>query len=211
MDRLELLVKFRDRCVFWVKGSVPAVYYITDHKADGVLVNTAPFEEGLLAELEEKRELRYIFLPSHHGAVDIAKWRHVSGADVLAFGADALAINGSVDVILDHKSRLTRTIDFLPMSGVTEGTCAMRFKNKPGAVFFGPALNLGEEGWPTLITSSADYSKENRILGLPGIQDLVFDYAFIDHFDEHKTRYGPGAGVAIKAAIAKVLYNDQAG
>lgn len=205
MSLLLELAEFPDRKILWVKGTSPAVYYMVDYQARGVLINTPPFDQDLLTALQQEGPLRYIFLPSHRGATDIQSWRMASAAKVLAFGSEIPAIKGTVDIVLDHKSRLTRTIDFLPMSGVTEGTCAMRLKNKPGAIFFGPALNPGADGWPTLQLSESDYSMENRLFGALGIQDLVFEYAFTDHFDPKTSHFGPGAGRVIKAAIAKVL------
>lgn len=205
MSLLQPLAEFPDRRIFWVSGSDPAAYYVADQQADGVLVNAPPFDPALLAALEAERPLRYIFLPSRHGARDVERWRAASGAEVLATAAEAPAIEGTVDIVLDNKSRLTRTIDFLPLSGVTAGCCGMRLKNKPGAVFFGPALSPGGDGWPTLVFAADDHSLENRLFGALGIQDLAFEYAFTDEFDPGVTRYGPGAGAAVKDAVARVL------
>lgn len=205
MSRLKFLADLSDRRIYWIEGSKPAVYYVADSQAGGVLVNAPTFNEMLLAELQAEQTLRYIFLPSHRGAVDLDRWRMASGAEVLAFGNEGSAIEARIDVILDSKSRLTRTIDFLPMSGVTEGSCAMRLKNKPGAVFFGPALSPGNDGWPTLIFSANDFSRENRFFGALGIKDLMFEYAFTDDFDPVSTCFGPGAGAAVKAAVERAL------
>lgn len=205
MSRLLRLGEFPDRRVFWIRDSAPAAYFIADRQARGILVNAPPFDPDLLAELQAESPLRYIFLPSLRGAAHAESWRTASAAEVLAFGIEAAAMPFKVDIELDNKSRLTRTIDFLPMSGVTEGTCAMRLKNKPGAVFFGPALGPGADGWPTLSLSPDDHSMENRLFGALGVQDLAFDYAFTDTFDPSTTRYGPGAGAAVKAAIERAL------
>lgn len=205
MSALRLLAEFPDRRILWLVGSEPAAYYVADHQAQGILVNAPAFDSDLLTTLQAERQLRYIFLPSRRGALDIERWRSASGVEVLAFGAEAAAIEGTIDLVLDNKSRLTRTIDFLPMSGVTEGSCAMRLKNKPGAVFFGPALSPGQDGWPTLIFMPDDHSMENRLFGALGIQDIAFEYAFTDDFDPDTTRFGPGAGAAVKAAVERAL------
>lgn len=169
-------------------------------------MNTPPFDEAVLRALQGAAALRYIFLPSRHGVRDLDRWREAAGAESLATQAEAPAIDGHVDLTLDNKRRrLTRTIDFLPMSGVTEGTCAMRLKNKPGVMFFGPALEPGADGWPTLVPHPEDCSAENRLFGALGIQDLVFDYAFTDVFVAGRTHFGPGAGTAVNKALARAL------
>jgi hypothetical protein len=204
---LDELAVLRDRSIYRIADILPpAVYYIADHKAEGVLINTPPFDDALLQELQAIAPLRYIFLPSRHGARELDRWREASGAESLASEPEAPSIDGTIDLTLDSKrNKLTRTIDFLPMSGVTEGTCAMRLKNKPGALFFGPALEPGADGWPTLVPHVGDYSAENRLFGSLGVQDLVFDYAFTDIFVPGQTRFGPGAGVAVKQALERAL------
>ena len=206
---LEELATLRDRTIYRVVDiPAPAVYYIADHKAEGVLVNTPPFDEALLQELQALAPLRYIFLPSRRGARELDLWREASGAESLASEPEAPSIDGKIDLTLDSKrNKLTRTIDFLPMSGVTVGTCALRLKNKPGAVFFGPALEPGVDGWPTLVPHADDYSAENRLFGSLGVQDLVFDFAFTDVFVPGETRFGPGAGPAVKQALESVLHD----
>ncbi|APZ42011.1 hypothetical protein [Acidihalobacter ferrooxydans] len=204
---LQELVSLRDRTLYYLSTvPAPAVYYIADKKAEGVLVNTPPFDAALLDALQAVAPLRYIFLPSARGARDLDRWRTASGAESISSEPEAAAIAGTIDITLDSKrNKLTRTIDFLPMSGVTAGTCAMRLKNKPGAVFFGPALEPGPDGWPTLIPHADDYCAESRLFGSLGVQDLVFDYAFTDTFVPGRTQYGPGAEPAVKAALERVL------
>ncbi len=204
---LEKLLELRDRTLWRIlDASGPAVYYITDHKAEGILVNTPGFDEPLLARLQAISPLKYIFLPSHRGARDLDLWRTASGAESISSEPEAALIEGHVDITLDSKrNKLTRTIDFLPMSGVTVGTCALRLKNKPGVMFFGPALEPGDDGWPTLVPHAEDYSAENRLFGSLGVQDLAFEYAFTDVFEPGHTRYGPGASEMIKAALARFL------
>ena len=69
------------------------------------------------------------------------------------------------------------------MSGVTEGSCALRIKNDGGAIFFGPILEPGADGWPALVPHDDDYSAENRLIGALGLQDQRFEYAFTDVFE----------------------------
>lgn len=204
---LERLIELRDRTIWRIASAAePAVYFIADRKGGGILVNTPDFDAGLLERLQALAPLNYIFLPSHRGARDLDRWREASGAESLSTAAEVPQIEGRVDLTLDSKRRkLTRTIDFLPMSGVTAGTCAMRLKNRPGVMFFGPALEPGEDGWPTLILHPDDYSAENRLFGALGVQDLSFEYAFTDVFEPGRTRFGPGAGEAVKAALARML------
>ena len=125
--------------------------------------------------------------------------------EALAFEIEARAIGEGVDIAFDTKRKFSRTMDFLPMAGVTAGTCALRLKNKPGVVFFGPALEPGEDGWPTLVFHDDDHSFESRLFGALGVQDLQFDYAFTDVFEPGRTQFGPGAGEAVKARIARAI------
>ncbi|MEJ2060227.1 MAG: hypothetical protein P8Y64_07035 [Gammaproteobacteria bacterium] len=199
------LLELRDRSVYHVTGTEPAVYYLVDQDAEGVLINTPAFDAALLDELQAIAPLKFIYLPSRHGAHELDRWREASGAETLAFQAEAPAIEGSIDIAFDTKRKFTRTIDFLPMAGVTEGACALRCRNKPGLIFFGPILAPGEDGWPTLIFSEDDHSFESRLFGALGLQDLKFDYAFTDVFVPGVTRFGPGADAAIKEAIEQAL------
>lgn len=202
---LQQLVELRDRAIYYVNGTRPAAYYIVDKEAEGVLVNTPAFDPDLLAALNALGPLKYLYLPSARGARDVDRWREASGAESLAFEVEARAIDGHIDIAFDTKRKLSRTMDFLPMAGVTAGTCALRLKNKPGVVFFGPALEPGEDGWPTLVFHDDDHSFESRLFGALGVQDLQFDYAFTDVFEPGRTRFGPGAGEAVKTSVARVV------
>jgi hypothetical protein len=205
---LETLAELRDRTIYRVTTeSAPAVYYIADKDAGGILVNAPTWSTALAATLRDAAEPAYLFLPSRFGVRDVEAWRG-EGLETLAWEPEVAAIDGSIDTPLNSKVKLTRTIDFLPMSGRTAGSCALRLKNKPGAIFFGPILEPGEEGWPTLVLHDDDYSSESRLFGALGLQDVTFDYAFTDTFDPATTRYGPGAGEAVNAAIAGVLEGD---
>ena len=187
-------------------GTGPAVYYLVDEEVQGVLINAPPFADRLVQTVNALAPLKFIFLPSHLGARDIDRWRAASGAEVMAYGAEIPHISGTVDIELEKQSKLTRTIDFLPMSGRTEGTCALRLRNKPGVIFFGPILSAaGDSGWPTLIPDADDYSYENRVFGTLGLQDVKYEYAFTDVFEEGRTRFGPGASEAIRDELDRAL------
>jgi hypothetical protein len=205
---LETLVELRGRTIHRVTTeSDPAVYYIADQDAGGILINAPAWSAALAATLRDAAEPTYLFLPSRFGARDIEAWRG-EGMETLAWEPEVAAIDGSIDTPLNSKVKLTRTIDFLPMSGRTAGSCALRMKNKPGAIFFGPILEPGEDGWPTLVLHDDDYSSESRLFGALGLQDVTFDYAFTDTFDPATTHYGPGAASAVNAAVAGVLEGD---
>ncbi|HMA88427.1 MAG TPA: hypothetical protein VKP89_06725 [Burkholderiales bacterium] len=198
------LVALRDRSIYHVGGSRPAAYYIADREAGGVLVNAPPFDKDLLAALRALAPLAYVFLPSRRGARDLARWRD-AGAETIAAEAEAPHIAGTIDLAIGGDRKLTRTIDFLPMSGVTEGSCALRIRNNGGAIFFGPILEPGEDGWPALIAHADDYSAENRSIGALGLQDQRFEYAFTDVFEPGRTRFGPGAGDAVRERLRRLL------
>jgi hypothetical protein len=198
------LVALRDRSIYYVDGSRPAAYCIVDRDAGGVLVNAPPFGEALLAELCALAPLAYVFLPSRRGAIDLERWR-AAGAETIASEAEAPHIEGTVDLAVGGGRKLTRTMDFLPMSGVTEGSCALRIRNNGGAIFFGPILEPGEADWPDLILHPDDYSAENRLIGALGLQDQRFEYAFTDSFDLGRTRFGPGAGDAVRERLRRLL------
>lgn len=203
---MQKLLSFFDRSVYWMEGGneCPAVYYIHDREAGGILVNAPRFSPERLAQLRAIVEPAYLFLPSRLGAQDLGDWQ-AAGVKLVAYGHEGRGLEVTMDVELDNKTRFTRTMDFLPMSGRTAGACALRFKNKPGAIFFGPILEPGADGWPTLVFHPDDHSAESRLFGVLGLQDLHYEYAFTDLFEPGVTRYGPGADAAIQAAINRVL------
>lgn len=201
------LLELRDRRIYRVGDHDPIVWLIDDRELGGILVNAPPFSEATAAEIQAITKPTYLFLPSRRGACDLDAWRAL-GIEVLAFEAEAPAIEaagGTVDIAFNRKQRLSRTIDFLPMAGVTEGSCALRLKNLPGVVFFGPMLSPGPDGWPTLIPNPDDHSWEARLFGALGVKDLKFAYALCDRFDPATTRYGPGADAEIQARIEAVF------
>lgn len=202
---LQTILELRDRSVYFLEGSSPAVYYLVDRDVQGVLINTPPFATATLEALTAVAPLKFIYFPSRHGARDVDRWREASGAEAMAFEAEVPAIDGVIDIKLDRKSKFTRTMDFLPMAGVTEGSCVLRCRNKPGILFFGPVLSPGEDGWPTLVFQEDDYSTESRMFGALGLQDVAFDYAFTDVFEPGVTRFGPGAAEAVNRRIAESL------
>ncbi|MGA7802074.1 MAG: hypothetical protein WCC36_14820 [Gammaproteobacteria bacterium] len=205
---LKRLLELPGRTVYLVAGCAggPAVYYLVDEEVQGILVNAPPFSEALMASLQAAAPLKFIFLPSRLGAQDTDRWRAATGAEVMAYGAEVAHIAGTVDIELEKQSKLTRTIDFLPMSGRTEGACALRLRNKPAAIFFGPILSAASDsGWPTLIPNDDDYSYENRVFGTLGLQDVKYEYAFTDVFEEGRTQFGPGASEAVRDELNRAL------
>ncbi len=201
------LVELRDRTIYRIGDSQPAVWLIDDLELGGILVNAPAYSGPLLGAIRAFTQPAYLFLPSRHGAQDLDAWRG-AGLETLAFEAEAPAIRaagGEIDIAFNRKQRLSRTIDFLPMAGVTDGTCALRLKNLPGVVFFGPALAPGADGWPTLIQNPEDHSFEARLFGALGVKDLKFAYAFCDRFDPATTQFGPDADQHIQARIEAVF------
>jgi glyoxylase-like metal-dependent hydrolase (beta-lactamase superfamily II) len=199
------LVTLRERTIYHLAGTRPAAYYIADREAGGVLVGAPRFDAELLAALSAVAVPAYLFLSSRRAARDLERWRASAGVETIAFEAEAPHIEGTVDLAVGRGRKLSRTIDFLPMSGVTEGSCALRIKNDGGAIFFGPILEPGPDGWPTLLPHGDDYSAENRLIGALGLQDQSFEYAFTDVFEPGRTRYGPGAGAAVREALRRLL------
>ena len=202
---MQKLYESFDRSVYYLPGTRPAVFFLADKEGGGILINSPTYTPELLAEINAIMPLKFIFYPSHFGAADVNVWRVASAAQTMAYGHEIRRINGTIDLVLDRENRFSRTIDFLPMSGRTESSCALRCKNKPGMVFFGPILSQGESGWPMLIQQPDDYSFENRLFGTLGLQDVKFEYAFTDDFDPQTSRFGPGADVAIQRELANVF------
>ena len=202
---LDKILELRDRTIYYLTGSHPAVYYLVDQDVQGVLINTPAFDPATLDALTAIAPVKFIYFPSRRGAQDVERWRESTGAETMAFEAEVPAIDGTIDLKLDRKSKFTRTIDFLPMAGVTEGSCVLRCRNKPGVLFFGPVLSPGEDGWPTLSFNEDDYSMESRMFGALGLQDVAFDYAFTDVFVPGQTQFGPGAAEAVNQRIAEAL------
>ncbi len=200
---MESLLTLGDRRIFLVETGPPAVYYLADRALDGVLINAPRFSESLWAQLSEQARPRYLFLPSHRGACDLALWRQ-AGVTVLASQEEAAGIP-DVDIAFDSQQKLSRTIDFLPLAGRTRGTCGLRLKNLPGVLFMGPALRPGPSGWPELQAEPDDYSYEARLMGIFALQDIAFQYLFTDHFVPGHTQFGPGAREALRAHLDALL------
>ena len=199
------LLEFHDRSVWHVDGSRPAVFYLADREGGGVLINTPPFDAQLAAELAAIMPVKFLFFPSRFGAVDVDRWRAHTEAQAMAYGVEARGIAGTIDKVLDREDRFSRTIDFLPMSGRTESSAALRCKNKPGIMFFGPVLECGLNGVPSLQRHADDYSWENRVFGALGLQDLKYEYAFTDDFSPATSRYGPGIDAIIRREIDQMI------
>lgn len=204
MSLLRLVERF-DRTVYWIADSSPAAFYLHDREGGGILINAPPFAPGLLAALRAIAAPAFLFLPSRLGAAAAAAWRDASGCRVLAHAREAPSLAAAVDVALDREHRFSRTIDFLPMSGRTEGSCALRCRNLPGMIFFGPILDHGADGWPCLAPHADDHSWENRLIGALGLRDLAFEYAFCDNFDPAVALHGPGASAAVAARLDRAL------
>ncbi|HUW28498.1 MAG TPA: hypothetical protein VMV97_07800 [Sulfuriferula sp.] len=202
---MQKLYESFDRSVYYLPGTHPAVFFLADKEGGGILVNSPVFSAEILAQINAIMPLKFIFYPSHLGAQDVEAWRSASAAQTMAYGHEARCIAGKVDIVLERENRFSRTIDFLPMSGRTESSCALRCKNKPGLIFFGPILSCGASGWPTIIAQPDDYSFENRLFGALGLQDVKFDYAFTDDFDPLTSRFGPEADIAIRDEIEHAL------
>jgi len=201
---MQELVAGKGRTVYHIIGGEqdPAVYWIRDREAGGILVNTPPYDDDVAAELVAAGGADFLFLPSSLGAADLDRWRHALGAEALAGQDEVPRITGEVDRPLDGTIRLARNIRFYAMSGRTPGTTALYFKHWPSMLFLGPVLEPGADGWPTLVAHDDDWSWENRVMGGLGLQDLRFEYVFTDHLDTD-TCLGPGAAEGVGAALQR--------
>lgn len=194
------ILQLPGREIYWLEGTAPAVYFLVDNDAGGVLINAPRHTPALAKTLHEVRKIDYVFLPSRFGAHDLDAWR-AEGAEIIAYGPECAGIGAKVDIAVDNKRKLTRTINFLPLAGRTAGTCALWLKNLPGAIFFGPALQVCEDGWPGLTPQPDDYSYESRLFGALALKDLRYEYAFTDEFTPGTTQFGPGADRAIARTL----------
>jgi len=201
---MQPLLSLPDRQIFFLAGE-PSAFFIRDKQAGGILLNTPPYSAELHQQLGR---IDFIFLPSHRGAAHLQAWREQDQPQVLAHEYEAALIPQPVDVRINRQYKLSRTIDFVLMAGVTSGTCALLLKNNPGVLFFGPALQHGEDGWPQLLPNADDQSWENRLMGSLGLQDLKFNYAFCDNFSDEQHHYGPEADKHIQQQLQKWLGRD---
>ncbi len=196
------LISLSNRRVFYLPGTEPACFYLADTHAGGVLVNVPPYTRDLHERLDAAAPLRFVFLPSAFGSTGLEAWR-AAGARAIASLEEVAAISATVDQPVDRKVRLVREIDFLPMSGRTRGSCALRVKASPAIVFFGPILDHGD--WPGLVAHADDYSFENRLIGALGLRDLRFEFAFCDNYVHGRSRFGPGAAEAVRRNLSVEL------
>lgn len=199
---MERLLAWPDRSVWLVEVGPPAVYYLVDHAAGGVLINAPAFSPVIHETLCRHAEPRYLFLPSRLGARDLASWRALGVRVLVSAQEEGVA---EADLRVDAQHKLTRTIDFMALPGRTRGTCALRLKNLPGALFIGPALAIGDSGWPELIPAPDDYSYESRLIGAVELAGQAFDYLFTDTFVPGGSHWGPGAAHALRAHIEQLL------
>jgi len=199
---LTLLLDIPQRKIFHIEQKAkPACFLIVDHKAGGILVNTPDFSEPLLKELTKQSDIDYLFFPSKFGCHDLQEWKTATGAESIAHELEADAITPDIDLKVNHKTKLTRTMDFVPMGGRTKGSCALFLKNLPGILFLGPTLSVGENQWPALIENDDDESFESRMFGVLGLKDLKYDYVFTDDFDPDASKFGPGASEQVSQNI----------
>ena len=203
------LLDLPQRKIFYIdQKSCPASFLIVDHKAGGILINTPEFSEKLASEIQQHSNIDYLFLPSKFGANKaIDSWKNISKLETIAHEAEVANIPFKIDLEVNHKTKLTRTMDFIPMGGRTAGSCALFLKNLPGVIFLGPILNQSDDGWPTLIKQEDDESFESRMFGVLGLKDLKYDYVFTDDFEPKNSRFGPGASVELGKRIDNFFEN----
>lgn len=202
-ERLIELVRVPRRAVYLLADSAPAVFLLLDERAGGILVNTPAFSEARFRAINAVARPSFIFFPSARGARDVDRWREATLARTIASAEEAPGIAGVIDEPVGGDVRLYGRLDFLMLSGRTRGTCALRVKEPPGVVFFGPAF---EHAAPELLRPHADdHSYENRVIGALAVRDLEFEYAFCDDFVHGSTRAGPGASKLFAARLAAVV------
>jgi len=197
---LHLLLEIPQRKIYFIdQASSCASFLIVDEKIGGILVNAPGFSKGLLEDITAVCTPKFLFLPSHLGATDadIDEWKNHTSLEVIAHEIETPLISSPVDISINHKTKLSRTIDFVPMAGRTPGSCALYLKNLPGILFFGPILSIGNGAWPDLIPQANDFSFESRMFGALGLKDIKFEYAFTDDFSLQSVNFGDSACQAI--------------
>lgn len=88
------LVELRDRTIYRIGDSEPAVWLIDDLELGGILVNAPIYSESLLEAIRAISKPAYLFLPSRYGAQDLDAWR-AAGLETLTFEAEAPAIRAA--------------------------------------------------------------------------------------------------------------------
>lgn len=200
---INLLLKTSQRQIYHLYDMInnqPAVFLILDKEVGGILVNTPSYNESTKTLLDSFK-INYIFLPSHFGAIDTMQWKNLTGAKLLAHENATHLINDNIDFPVNEKTKLTRTIDFLPIAGRSPGSCGLFLKNLPGIIFFGPTLQRLANGWPGIVQSADDFDFEARLFSSLNLKDLKFQYAFTDDFDTNKSLTGPEADIHIRKNI----------
>lgn len=203
--RLREILRLPRRSVHVLEGAAPAVFLLVDDRAGAILVNVPPFSEMALGEIRRAADPTFIFLPSRFGARDLDLWREATGARTIASAEEAPAIEGKIDETIDGSVRMHGRLDFLMLSGRTRGTCALRVKEPPGIIFFGPALEHAGADSFVLRQQRDDYSFENRLIGALGLRDLEFEFAFCDDYIDDESTGGPGASVGVRSAVDAAL------
>lgn len=188
------------------QDSQPAIFLVQDKEIGGVLINSPPFIPEYQSILKP-HEVNFIFLPSYFGANDISHWKSELNAEVLCHENEAVNIAEEVNITVNQKTKLSRTIDFIPIGGRTAGSCALFIKNLPGIIFFGPILQRGEDGWPSMKAQADDFSYESRLFSALGIKDLKFEHAFLDDYRINLSKTGPNAAIHVRDNIDQ-LFED---
>jgi len=199
---LKLLLDLPQRSIYYIdQDERPACFLIIDNKGGGILVNSPIYSSLLFSEINLLTSIKSIFLPSKFGAKSVNDWRKATDVKIISHENEAASIPIPIDFKINHKTKLTRTIDFVPMAGRTHGTCALFLKNIPGVLFLGPSLSIGKNHWPMLIQNEDDISFETRMFGILGLKDLKFEYVFTDDFDFNTSQYGKNAHIEVKNNI----------
>ena len=95
------LLRLPARNVYYLPRTAPAVFFLADREAGGVLVNTPAFSPPLVAEFNRLAPLKFAFFPSRLGARDIAAWRS-AGVRLIAYGDELAGCGATADVALDR-------------------------------------------------------------------------------------------------------------
>ena len=180
-----------------------ASFLICDKELGAVMVNTPDFSTKLLSQIE-CHQINYIFLPSHLGARDLDLWQKETNAEIIAHQAECPYIPQKVDHAINEKTRLSRTIDFLPLPGRTPGSCALYLKNLPGVLFPGPVLQSTPGNWPTITQHEDDFNFESRLFSALLLKDTKFQYVFTDDFQPGHL-HGPNADQHIRRNIDQLF------